>query len=323
MPIACEGATIDPRNLIRHYQSPRQLLDLTYFQFRINSRSFIPSKLSIRKAHTCYLSQPMLNYLTNSHTRVRYTLILMVCLVLPVTHSCSENERTTEQLLIAASANVQFAMEEIIELFHNETGLDCEIIVASSGKLTAQIMEGAPYDVFISADLKYPNTLFGEGKTTGQPITYAYGKLVLWTLDNDINLSLKSLELPSINHIALANPINAPYGVAADEVLRHSGLYDRVLSKLVYGESISQTNQFILSRAAEIGFTAKAVVLSQQMKTTGQWVEIPENLYSPIEQGVVAIHQGRGQNAFAKDFCEFLVSTQAKKILLNYGYDFP
>lgn len=225
-----------------------------------------------------------------------------------------------EKLTIATASNMQFVISELIQSFTDQTGIECESIVSSSGKLTAQIMQGAPFDIFVSADLKYPSKLYEEGFTTGKPSVYAYGRLVLWSMSANLKPSIDLLSSTYIHHIALANPKTAPYGVAAIETLRHYNIYDNIESKLVYGESISQTNQFIISNAAEIGFTAKSVVLSPQMKESGHWLEVDPSIYSPIAQGVVLLNYEGGYPEKAKAFLDFILSKKGKEILNKFGY---
>lgn len=227
---------------------------------------------------------------------------------------------TSEKLTIATAANMQFAMTELIDAFEKEKGISCEFIVASSGKLTSQIQEGAPYDLFISADMKYPTALYDKELTDSSPRIFAYGNLVLWTINEKLEPSIESLSLEEIDHIGMANPKTAPYGQAAVEVLNYHNLTERLEDKLVYGESISQTNQFIISKAADIGFTAKSVVLSPQMKGKGQWVSISSTLHSPIAQGVVVLKNRKSQIENARQFQDFLLSERGKEILVKFGY---
>ncbi len=236
-----------------------------------------------------------------------YLILLVSCL-----------SHRSPRLAIATAANVQFAMQEITEAFTQKTGIECDIIIGSSGKLTAQINEGAPYDVFVSADMKYPRELFRSGKTTAPPEVYVFGKLVLWTMRGNVQPDLPMLVDEKARHIAIANPKTAPYGRAAVEVLNHFKLYDAVQHKLVFGESIAQTNQFVVSQTADFGLTAKSVVLSKKMKGRGQWMEMPEGSYSPIGQGAVVIKNG--DTGKAGQFYEFLFSEEAKGILQQYGY---
>ncbi len=223
-------------------------------------------------------------------------------------------------LRIATAANMQYAMEAITEAFEKETGFRCEVILGSSGKLFAQIREGAPYDLFLSADLKYPSTLNDLGLTVAPPKIYANGQLVLWTLSDALTPSLKGLKSDQIEHIALANPKTAPYGRAAMEVLVANAMFDSLQKKLVYGESIAQTNQFITSGAAAIGFTSLGTVLSSEMKGKGHWITIGKNAHNPIEQGVVLIEKKDGKHPAAELFYTFLFSPKAKEILQNFGY---
>lgn len=245
----------------------------------------------------------------------RYFFIGLLSILL---FSCGQKEKA--KLTIATAANVQFAMKELVELFTQEEGIPANIVISSSGQLTAQIKQGAPFDLFVSANMKYPEELYRSGFTTGAPAVYAYGKLVLWTAEEAINPSIDSLDSPSINHIALANPKNAPYGQAGVEVLQHYQVFDKVASKLVYGESISQTNQFIVSGAAEIGFTAKSVVVSPTLVEKGKWIEIDQNTYTPIAQGVVIIKKDDQIITEAEKFYSFLFSQKAKAVLEKYGY---
>jgi len=245
--------------------------------------------------------------------RVSYFFILFIFLV-----SCNQEKKS--KLTIATAANMKFAMHELVEEFQKETGQECEIIVGSSGKLTAQIKEGAPYDLFVSADMKFPNTLFENGLTIGKPQIYAYGSLVIWTLNTQLKADFESFKKNQVNHIALANPKTAPYGRAATEVLKNKNLLEPLRLKFVYGESVAQTNQFIISYAAEIGFTAKSIVLSPNMKGKGNWKDVDPNLYSPIKQGVIILKNRDVHIGGAEKFQQFLFSDKGKEILNKFGY---
>ena len=237
-------------------------------------------------------------------------------------NSCkNKSESSDSGITIAVAANMQFAMEELLKAFTaDHKDIQTEMIVSSSGKLTAQIKQGAPYDIFVSANMKYPNEIFNSRLSQKPPKVYAYGKLVLWTMADNITPSIEVISHDIIRHLAIANPKTAPYGVAAVQVLKEYGIFDEVEHKIVYGESIAQTNQFITSGAAEIGFTAMSVVLSHQMQGKGSWIEINESDYAPIEQGVVIIDRKNGKKAGARQFYDFLFSDKAKEILKDYGY---
>ncbi|OJJ14411.1 molybdate ABC transporter substrate-binding protein [marine bacterium AO1-C] len=245
-----------------------------------------------------------------------YWILIWLSLVLSACHS-----NTYQGITIATAANVQYAMQELTRAFNQKEGIPCQTVISSSGKLTAQIKEGAPYELLVSANMKYPQNLYQQGLTVEKPKVYALGKLVLWTQHQDLTPSTQALTQPKVQHVALANPKTAPYGEAALQVLQKAGLAAQLKEKLVFGESISQTNQFILSQSAEIGFTAKSVVVSPRLKGKGKWVEIDETFYQPIKQGVVLIKQADTKKmAQARKFYEFLFSTAAQKILQKYGY---
>ena len=233
--------------------------------------------------------------------------------------SCTERP-SGDSLNIAVAANMQYAMEALVEEFTQTTGIPCEVVVSSSGKLTAQISEGAPFHLMVSADMKYPGELHRSGLTAGPPEVYAHGKLVLWTLQEDLEPGLEVLKSDAVRHIAMANPNTAPYGRAAMEVLQNSGWFEQVREKLVYGESIAQTNQFITSRAAEIGFTALSVVVAPQMEGKGRWAEPDPSLYAPIAQGVVVMKNPENIREQAMEFRDFLFSARAREMLIKFGY---
>lgn len=234
-------------------------------------------------------------------------------------------ELPAQELIVAAAANVQFAMEALKQEFEKESGIDLKIITNSSGKLTAQITNGAPFDIFLSADMKYPESLFASGQADSLPKIYAYGTLVLWTMEDfDLSAGVSILTKEQIHKIAIADPRNAPYGRAAEEILKFYNLYEKVKAKLVYGRSISQANQYIVSRAAAGGFSAKSVVLSPEMKGRGKWIEIDSAAYTPIAQGAVILKYGKKNHPeAARAFFDFLFSEAAGAILQNYGYRLP
>ena len=234
--------------------------------------------------------------------------------------SSSVSTKPTTQLTIAAAANMQFAINELVDTFSDHTSIPCQVIIGSSGKLAAQIREGAPFDIFVSADMKYPMSLFDTGSTLKPPKVYAYGKLVIWSMCDYIKVSDQILTHVNINRIAIANPQTSPYGLAAMQALKNYDVYDEIKAKLVFGESISQTNQFILSQAVEVGFTAKSVVLSKRLANQGQWVEVSTSFYEPIAQGMVIIDHKFKKSYQTQQFSEFLFSVEAKTILEKFGY---
>ena len=245
---------------------------------------------------------------------------LLLIMFLHSVFCCQTSPEESERLIIAAAANMQFAVSALCESFEEKTGIGSELIISSSGKLTAQIKEGAPYHLFISADMQYPEELFRSGLAEKPPRVYAYGKLVLWSMVEGIQPSLKTLSSKRITHIALANPKTAPYGKAAQEFLKHYQLLDPLQAKLVFGESIAQTNQFITTQVADLGFTAKSVVVSPKMRGKGNWIDLDPGTYTPIQQGVLILKASSQQQQQAQKFYEFLFSAEAKRILEAYGY---
>lgn len=228
-------------------------------------------------------------------------------------------------LTVAVAANVQYAFDDLQSAFKKETGHELKAVYGSSGKLTAQIMNGAPFDVFLSADMEYPEKLHQAGLATTAPQVYAYGTLVLWTLkDIDLKQWQSALTAPEIGKIAVANPKTAPYGRETMKVLSRFKLDDALKNKFVFGESISQTNQYIHSQAADAGFTAKSVVVSPEMKGKGKWIDLPKDAYQPIAQGVIVLKHGQQTNSHvAQQFFDFVLSTKSRAILERNGYLLP
>ena len=225
------------------------------------------------------------------------------------------------KLRIAVAANMQYVMEEIINEFEKNTSESCELIVGSSGKLMAQILEGAPYDIFISADKKYVDPLFESG-TSAEPQKFARGRLVLWSIhqSDNFDLEIEDLTKPIVERIALANPKTAPYGEAAIQFLQNEELYEGVKNKLVYGESIAQVNQFIISGNVSCGLTAKSVVLLDKMVGKGSWIDISPSNHQPIEQYIARITGDRGNSEITMKFLKFLNSEKCASILEKFGY---
>ena len=234
--------------------------------------------------------------------------------------ACSNNQEI--KLTIAASANMQFVMVELEKAFELETETDIEVILGSSGKLTAQIIAGAPYDVFLSADMKYPQKLFDEGLSENQPIVYAYGKLVVWSSLDSVLTNTQETNLRTMK-MAIANPKTAPYGQAAQQYLKSTGDWEKLSNRLVYGESVSQVNQFLVSNAIKIGFTSKSSMYSEAFKGKGSWTEIPGSMYEPLAQAMVQLKFRQHLKKEGQAFYDFVLSDAGQKILNNFGYSTP
>ena len=230
-----------------------------------------------------------------------------------------------DTLTVAVAANVQYAFDDLRAEFKKETGHELKPVYNSSGKFAAQIMNGAPFDVFLSADMEYPEKLHKEGFAIAVPKVYAYGALVLWTQKNlDLNKWQSVLAGPAVGKIAVANPKTAPYGRETMKALAHFRLDDILKPKFVFGESVSQTNQYIHSGAADAGFTAKSVVVSPEMKGQGKWIDLPKESYQPIAQGIVVLRHGQQTNPkLAQQFHDFVLSPKARTIFERYGYLLP
>ena len=227
------------------------------------------------------------------------------------------------EIKIAVAANVSYAMEPLKQAFnalHPDTKI--EVILGSSGKLTAQIKNGAPYTLFMSANMKYPETLYDENLTVTEPVVYAQGALAYLSVKpQEFSKGIALLNDANVSRIAIANPKTAPYGTAAAEALKNADLYELLKEKFVYGESISQTVTYAMT-AADIGFIAKSSLYSPQMahfKHDVNWIEVDERLYTPIDQGMVILKKGEG-NEEVKAFYDFILSSEAKEILKQFGY---
>ena len=224
---------------------------------------------------------------------------------------------------VAIAANVTYAIEDLKKEF-NKTHPDIKIqtTISGSGKLTAQIRHGAGFDIFMSANMKYPNALFEEGLAENKPVIYAKGSLVLFSQKKrDFKDGVNIILSDEIKKIAVANPKLAPYGKATYELLTNLKLLDKVKSKFIFGESIGQTLIYTL-KAADIGFVAKSTILSPKMKEYQKgdnWIDLDSKSYTPISQGMVILKKAK-DNKDVKKFYDFILGDEAKKILTKYGY---
>jgi molybdate transport system substrate-binding protein len=229
------------------------------------------------------------------------------------------------QITVACAANVQYAMDELKAAYEKANGGEIKTIFGSSGKLTTQIKNGAPFDIFISADADFPESLFVYKFSIDKPKIYAYGKLVAWSAKNvKLDPKLVGIDYVKIDKFAIADPKRAPYGKEAERALKNAGLYDKISSKIVFGESITQVTQYIHTGTVDFGFNAKSVVLAGPMKNVGTWVEVDSTLYKPIAQSAVMLQYGQNNNTeTTKKFYDFIYLETARKILIKYGYILP
>ncbi len=240
-----------------------------------------------------------------------------------VLNGCGASEEKIP-LRVAAAGNISFVADAIKKDFTEKyPEIDLEFSFASSGKLAAQIMNGAPFDVFLSADMGYPERLYNEGLTKGEPQVYANGKLVMFTAGKmPLKPDMRFVLEPEIKILAIANPKLATYGTAAAEALTKSGVYEQVKTKFVIGENIFQTVQFTLS-AADVGFIAKSALytptLSPYKTDSANWWPVPDSLYQPIRQGMVLLEKSAEKKP-AQTFMRYIRSESAKNIFKDYGY---
>ena len=229
-------------------------------------------------------------------------------------------------LRLAVAANAQFVIKALQADFTKKTGIQTEAVSGSSGKLTAQIKNGAPYDLFLSADMEFPESLYKEGFGITAPREYASGSLIVCSISIPDTKNWQTLlAQESTQKIALANPALAPYGKAAEQALRHYGLWDKIATKLVYGESISQVNTYITTGAVTMGFTTESLIYEYPEKEKLHWTRIDPKLYEKIRQGFVVLRHAREdkQEKAAMQFYKYLSSPAAKKILQSTGYKTP
>lgn len=228
------------------------------------------------------------------------------------------------KITVAAAADLKFAMDEIVAGFNkSHAGHAVEVVYGSSGKFHTQIQQDAPYDLYFSADISYPRELAKKGLAASDVMPYAVGRIVLWSNSMDAtNMTLASLTDPKIVKIAIANPKHAPYGKRAEEALRASGMWDKVQSKLVFGENIAQTAQFVQTGNAQIGIIALALALNPELANKGGYYLIPETLHQPLEQGYIITKRG-ADKPLAKQFAQYMRSKESRRIMTRYGFVLP
>ncbi len=247
---------------------------------------------------------------------------IITTLILAATLSASAQQ----QLTIAAAADLQFAFHDLGAQFEKQTGIPVRVTYGSSGNFTTQIENGAPFDLFFSADVQYPQKLIADGfAEPGSLYRYADGKLVLWVPNAsniDLSKGMAVLLDASVHKIAIANPKHAPYGQAAVAAMKSAGVYEKVESKLVLGENISQTAQFVQSGTVDIGLVALSLAVSPGMSNSGRYLEVPAKDCPPIEPAAAIVKQSK-QKVDAKKFLEFMKTPVARRILEKYGFVVP
>lgn len=231
-----------------------------------------------------------------------------------------------QEVRVAAAADLKFAMTNLADQFEKESRTKVSVTYGSSGSFFSQIQNGAPFDLFFSADVEYAKRLLADGfAEPGTLYTYAVGRIVIWMpRETKVNLTKqgwKALLDASVQKIAIANPEHAPYGRSAVAALQKAGIYGQVKSKLVYGENVSQAAQFVQSGNAQAGIIAQSLAVSPGMNDGKSWT-IPAETYPPIEQATVLLNGAKNKNA-ARAFLEFVKSAAGREILLKFGFAAP
>ncbi len=232
-----------------------------------------------------------------------------------------------QEITVAAAADMNAVLPELAARYTKQTGRAVKLSFGSSGNLTNQIRNGAPFDVFFSADEEYPRQLVADGLAVRDSLyRYAIGRLVLWvpsesTLDLQ-KLGMTALLDPSVKKCSIANPQHAPYGRAAEAALRHFGIYDQVAAKLVLGENVAQAAQFVESGNAQAGLIAFSHALAPAMKDKGRYWTVPLDSYPTLNQAVVVLSQSKRQDA-AQEFLKFVRSSESVSLLKSYGFSSP
>ena len=237
----------------------------------------------------------------------------------------STRPNPTREVRIAAASDLKFALDEIAERFraqHPDVAL--AITYGSSGNYYAQLSNDAPFDLFLSADVAYPQKLIEQGKADKVTLfRYAVGRIVVWAT-NESKLDVRSLGIgaladPSVAKIAIANPQHAPYGRAAEAAMRSAGVYEQVKGRLVLGENVAQAAQFVQSGSADVGVIALSLAVAPPMRGKGKYAQVPPEAYPPIEQGGVILSRAKDPAA-AADVRQFLLGSEGKAILKAYGF---
>jgi molybdate transport system substrate-binding protein len=245
-------------------------------------------------------------------------------LILALAFAFSTASFAAEKISIAAAADLKFCLDEIVTAFkksHPDAQVD--VSYGSSGNFKTQIEQGAPFDLFFSADIEFPRDLVKAGLGASDVKPYAIGRLVLWSSSLDAStMHLTDLTRADITKIAIANPQHAPYGKRAEEALRASGVWDQIQPKIVLGENIAQTAQFAQSGNAQVGLIALSLVLSPGMAGKGSYSLIPENLHQPLEQGFILTKRA-ADNALAKTFADYMALPQTRELMSRYGFVLP
>jgi molybdate transport system substrate-binding protein len=255
------------------------------------------------------------------------SICLAACFLLSATSGWAQESKSSPELVVAAAADLSSALKEVGDNYEKKTGVKVKLSFGASGALTQQIQNGAPFDLFFSADMEYPRQLIASRDADAASLyQYAVGKLVLWVpADSPLDVEHKGLNAlldPSVEKIAIANPQHAPYGRAAVAALKHTGVYDQVADRLVLGENVSQAAQFVESGNAQAGLVALAHAVAPGMRGKGKYWEVPLDAYPPLAQGVIALSHSQHKKE-AAEFLEYIRTTEVAELLRKYGFTLP
>jgi molybdate transport system substrate-binding protein len=261
-----------------------------------------------------------------SATRLAASIALSAT-VLSATSAWGQEKKSSPELTVAAAADLSSALQEIADGYEKKTGVHLKLSFGASGALTQQIQNGAPFDLFFSADMDYPRQLIAAGAADPASLyQYAVGKVVLWVpADSPLDLDHKGMSVlldPSVKKIAVANPQHAPYGRAAVAALKHAGMYDQIADRLVLGENVAQAAQFVESGNAQAGFVALAHAVAPGMRGKGKYWEVPADFYPPLAQGVVVLSHSQNKKE-AAEFLEYIKTKEAAELLQKFGFTLP
>ncbi len=236
----------------------------------------------------------------------------------------SANTAIAENITIVAASSIKFAMADIVSKFNAEHHNDeVKAIYGSSGKFTAQIQNGAPFDMFFAADVNFPQTLKKEGQTSADPVVYAIGRLVIWSSTTDATkLTLKKLSESALRKVAIANPEHAPYGMRAKEAMKSAGVWEKIQGKLVFGENVEHTAQMVSTGAADAGIIPLSLVLNPAMVKQGGYSLIDVGLHEPLAQAFVITKRAK-DSALARRFAAYFQTPESRKIMESYGFALP
>jgi len=239
---------------------------------------------------------------------------------------CISALASAQEIGIAAASDLQFVFKDIAERFEKQSGTSLRLSFGSSGNFYSQIQNGAPFDLFFSADLDYPKKLEEQGLIEpGSTYQYARGKIVLWIGNEvavDVNQGLTALLDPKIKKIAIANPAHAPYGRAAVAAFKSAGIYEKITDKLVFGENISQAAHFVASGNADAGIIALSGALSSMINARGKYILVPVDSYPPLDQAAVILKSSQKKEQ-AKCFLQFLQTPEIVDLMKKYGFELP